>query len=120
MLFLFSWLASGCSFQKPDYLKIISPAELNALIKNEDIFLLEVHTPKQRHIQTTDLFIPYNKIKKHIDNLPEDKKTAIYLYCKSGPMANAAARMLYQLGYRDLTNLKGGANAWGKAGYEFE
>jgi len=113
-------IVTGCSFQKPEYLKMISPAELNTLMQGQDIFLVDVHTPKQRHIKGTDLFIPYNKVEQHIDKLPSDKNAAIYLYCAGGPMGNAAARALHELGYENLSNLAGGAHAWGKAGYAFE
>jgi len=99
---------------------MISAAELNRLMQTGDIFLIDVHTPKQRHIKGTDLYIPFNEIEKYKDELPKDKNTAIYLYCEGGPMGNAAARSLYELGYRHLTNLEGGADAWKKAGLDFE
>ena len=111
---------TGCNFQQPDYLKMISATELNQIMQNEDIFLVDVHTPEQRHIKGTDLFIPYNEIAKYLDKLPKDKNTAIYLYCEGGPMGNAAARSLYELGYRNLTNLEGGTKAWKKAGLALE
>jgi len=113
-------LITGCQFQKPEYLKMISPAELHQAMQNGDIFLVDVHTPQQRHIKGTDLFIPYNEVEKHLDKLPQDKSTAIYLYCEGGPMGNAAARKLSDLGYTNLMNIEGGANAWKKAGYDFE
>ena len=107
---------TGCKFQQPDYLKMISATELNQIMQNQDIFLVDVHTPEQRHIKGTDLIIPYNEIAKYQDKLPKDKNTAIYLYCEGGPMGNAAAKSLNELGYRNLTNLEGGAKAWKKAG----
>ncbi len=113
-------IVTGCMFQKPDYLKVITTSELTQVMQNEDIFLLDVHTPRQKHIKGTDLFIPYNEIEKNMAKLPKDKNTAIYLYCEGGPMGNAAARSLYDLGYRNLNNLKGGASAWRKVGLEFE
>ncbi|NOT10515.1 MAG: rhodanese-like domain-containing protein [Methylococcaceae bacterium] len=111
---------TGCMFQKPDYVKMISAAELNRIMQKEDIFLVDVHVPKQRHIKGTDHFIPFNEIDKYKDALPKDKNTAIYLYCERGPMGNAAARSLYELGYRNLSNLEGGTDAWKKAGLDFE
>jgi rhodanese-related sulfurtransferase len=113
-------LITGCMFQKPDYVKMISATELNRIMQNEDIFLVDVHAPKQRHIKGTDIYIPFNEIEKYKDQLPKDKNTVIYLYCEGGPMGNAAARSLHELGYRNLTNLEGGANAWKKAGLDFE
>ena len=112
--------ATGCNAQQPDDVKMISATELNQIMQNQDIFLVDVHTPEQRHIKGTDLIIPYNEIAKYQDKLPKDKNTAIYLYCESGPMGNAAARSLYELGYRNLFNLEGGAKAWREAGLVFE
>ncbi len=111
---------SACGFLQPDYLKMISSNELNNIMQNEDIFLLDVHTPRQKHIKGTDLFIPYNEVEKYQGQLPEDKNTTIYLYCEGGPMGNAAARSLHDLGYSNLINLEGGANAWRKGGFQFE
>lgn len=116
----FIFIVTGCAFQKPDYVEGITAAELNRIMQHEDIFLVDVHSPEQQHIKGTDLFIPYNEIEKYKDKLPKDKNTAIYLYCEGGPMGNAAARSLYGLGYRNLTNLEGGAKAWRKAGLDFE
>jgi len=120
LLIAFIFIVTGCMFQNPDYLKAITAAELNRIMQNEDIFLVDVHTPEQQHIKGTDLFIPYNEIEKYQDKLPKDKNTAIYLYCEAGPMGNAAARSLYELGYRNLFNLEGGTKAWGKAGFDVE
>ncbi len=119
-IIVFIFIMNGCMFQKPDYLKVITATELNTLMQTQDIFLVDVHTPEQRHIKGTDLFVPYNEIEKYQDKFPKDKNTAIYLYCEAGPMGNAAAKSLYELGYHNLSNLEGGAKAWKAAGFEFE
>ena len=119
-LMAFIFIVTGCNFQQPDQLKMINATELNQIMKNEDIFLVDVHTPEQPHIKGTDIFIPYDDIEQYQDKFPKDKNTAIYLYCKGGPMGNAAAKSLYELGYRNLINLDGGTNAWRKAGLGFE
>jgi len=107
-------------FLKPDYVTVITATELNRIMQHEDIFLVDVHTPEQQHIKGTDLFIPYDKIDKYLNKLPKDKNAAIYLYCEGGPMGNAAAKTLHELGYRKLFNLEGGAKAWQKSGFTFE
>ena len=119
-LIAFIFIVTGCVFQKPDYLKMITATELNRIMQNEDIFLVDVHTPEQQHIKGTDFFIPYNEIEQYKDKFPKDKNTAIYLYCERGPMGNAAARSLYELGYSNLINLEGGTKAWRKAGFDLE
>jgi rhodanese-related sulfurtransferase len=119
-LIAFIFIVTGCMFQKPDYLKMITATELNRIMQNEDIFLVDVHTPEQQHIKGTDFFIPYNETEQYKDKFPKDKNTAIYLYCERGPMGNAAARSLYELGYHNLINLEGGTKAWRKAGFDLE
>lgn len=116
----FCLLLAACSFQKPDYLKDISAAELNQILKTQDIFLVDVHTPEQQHIKGTDLFVPYDQIEKNQAKFPADKNTAIYLYCRTGRMVNAAARSLYELGYHNLNNLDGGTEVWRKNGFALE
>ncbi|MGR9107724.1 MAG: rhodanese-like domain-containing protein, partial [Gammaproteobacteria bacterium] len=114
------FLATGWTFLEPDYVKSISPAQLNEIMQKEDIFLVDVHTPEQRHIQGTDAFIPYDNIENYQSKLPTDKNTPIYLYCEGGPMGIAAAMTLHDLGYSNLLNLEGGSIAWRKAGFDFE
>jgi rhodanese-related sulfurtransferase len=116
----FIFIVTGCMFQKPDFLQMITATELNQIMQNKHILLVDVHVPEQQHIKGTDLFIPFNEIETYKDKFPKDKNTAIYLYCEGGPMGNAAARSLYKLGYRNLFNLEGGTKAWRKAGFDFE
>ena len=118
LIFIFS--LAGCMFLPPEYLKAITAAELHNTMQNGDIFLVDVHTPEQRHIKGTDIFVPFNEIETHQIRFPSDKNAPIYLYCKSGPMANAAAHALYELGYRNMTNLDGGMDAWKKSGFDVE
>lgn len=113
-------LLAACSADKPDYVKAVSAEELQRIMQNEDVFLVDVHTPQQKHIKGTDVFIPYDEIGKHLSQLPADKNTPIYLYCESGRMANIAAKVLHDSGYRTLLNLEGGEKAWRNQGFALE
>ena len=119
-IFSFIFILNGCSSQTPDYLNIIAATELNQVMQNENIFLVDVHTPEQKHIKGTDTFVPFNQIKKYIDKFPQDKNTPIYLYCEGGPMGNTAAKSLHKLGYKNIFNLEGGARAWRNKGLALE
>lgn len=112
LLFVFLVTSPGCGFIKPDNLKLISPQELNAVMSQTDILLIDVHVPEQKHIPGTDLFAPFYKIDDYAEHLPAHKDDPIYLYCKSGPMGNWAARTLFDMGYTNVYNLEGGAEAW--------
>ena len=111
---------AGCGLQPPDYVTMISPDQLKGLMQKQDIFLVDVHTPEQRHIKGTDAFIPFDQVEKYTSQLPQDKSAPIYLYCESGRMANTAAATLHQMGYAHLSNLEGGAKAWRAAGFDLQ
>ena len=91
---------------------MISANSLNTIMKENNVLLVDVHIPEQRHIEGTDLFAPFYKVDNYQEHLPTDKDTPIYLYCKSGPMANWAARTLFDMGYTNIYNLQGGMDAW--------
>lgn len=115
-----TFFLTACGLQQPEYLQMISATELNTTMQAQDIFLVDVHTPKQQPIKGTDLFIPYNAVAQYQEQLPKDKNAPIYLYCLGGPMGTTAAKTLHDLGYTNLINLDGGSNAWRRAGFQFE
>ena len=117
LVLLASMLITACLFAKPDELTMLTPHELHQIMQKQDVFLVDVHVPEQRHIKGTDLFVPFHKIKENIDKFPKDKRTPIYLYCQGGPMGNAAAKTLFESGYKKIYNLQGGKDAWLVAGY---
>lgn len=93
----------------------ISAKDLKTILaSNKEIFLIDVHTPKQKHIEGTDEFIPFDKVSDLSYKLPEDKSAEIVVYCRSGNMSETAAEELLKLGYTNVKNLLGGTYAWEK------
>jgi rhodanese-related sulfurtransferase len=95
----------------------ISVEQLAGMLDDESLTMVNVHIPYEGEIPETDLFIPFDEITDHLDQLP-DKEAPIVLYCRSGNMSTTAARDLAALGYTNLFELDGGFNAWKAAGYE--
>jgi rhodanese-related sulfurtransferase len=95
----------------------VNAAGLAAMLENKDFPLINVHIPYEGELEDTDLFIPYDEIEQHLDQLPADKNARIVLYCRSGRMSTEAAQVLAGLGYTDVWNLDGGMVEWQQAGY---
>lgn len=92
--------------------KLISSAEFVNITKEQDAFIIDVHTPKQTHIPGTDALIPFDQIKDYQDQLPVDKSTPIIVYCRSGNMSATASEEIASLGYSNVYDLEGGTNVY--------
>lgn len=101
--------------------KDITSEELKEMLdKGEDMLLVDVHIPEQRHMKGTDIFIPYNEIGNNLGLLPKNKDAKIVLYCRSGSMSREAAQKLADLGYKNVYNHLGGTIDWRNKGFDFE
>lgn len=116
------WITSGSTKQntlnssvsptKNSTVKLVSSQEFATLIKDENAFVIDVHTPEQTHIPGTDAVISFDQIRGNIDKLPADKSTPILVYCQSGNMSARASSEIVALGYTTVYDLEGGTNAY--------
>ena len=96
----------------------VTPGELAAMLQHKNFLLINVHVPYEGELRNTDLFIPYDEIAAHVDELPTDKDASLVLYCRSDAMSRSASETLAKLGYTQVYNLSGGFDAWQAAGYD--
>lgn len=94
----------------------VSVGEFVEMIDRKDFILINTHIPYEGEIPGTDLLIPYNEIQRYKNKLPGDRNSRLVVYCKTGPMGDAAARQLVQMGYTHVIHFKGGMNGWERAG----
>ena len=95
----------------------IDAENLMAEMDIKDFQLINVHIPYGGEIPGTDADIAYNRV-EDITAMYPDKEQTLVLYCRSGSMSAAASAELTSLGYKNIIELKGGYNAWQRAGGE--
>lgn len=94
----------------------VSPDDFARAVAEPDRVTINVHIPYEGEIAGTDLEIPYDEIEQRADQLPQDRSTALAVYCRSGPMSRTAMDTLARLGYSDIVELDGGMRAWTASG----
>jgi len=90
-------------------IKQVSPRELD---QKKGMMLLDVRTDKeyeQGHIPGA-VHVPLADIGNRIKKLKKDKELVVY--CQSGNRSIWAIKRLLGMGYKNLSNLKGGYSAW--------
>ncbi len=107
--------SNGWSMDSNGY-QNISMDRFVKMMEHKDFVLIDVHIPYAGEIPETDLLIPFNDIKRHKNELPNDKNTKIVVYCMSGPMGYVAAEKLAGMGYRHVIHFQGGMVSWKNSG----
>jgi rhodanese-related sulfurtransferase len=110
-----------------DQIKSVSVQELKSFINDPNIIIIDVQSkdaveksgmiPNAIHSNRGFLEFyfdqrPDNPFKK-LDVKPEDK---IVVYCGAGGQGALATKTLQDMGFKDVSNLEGGSNAWVEAG----
>ena len=105
----------GWAMEKKAY-QNISADQFVKMLDQKDFTLINVHIPYQGEIARTDLLIPFNKIDRYENQLPDDKDAKMVVYCMMGPMGRIAAEKLVSMGYSQVIHLQGGMVAWQRVG----
>jgi phage shock protein E len=111
-------LFSGCSSNtvetKEKSFANITPEEAKKGLDSEKgIIVLDVRTKEEYetgHIKDS-ILIPVDNLKAEAENKLKDKDAVIFVYCRSGSRSFTAAKILVELGYKNVYNL-GGINNW--------
>ncbi len=99
---LFLFLLTGCSKEEGTITKITC-VKMKELLTSSKAVLLDVRSKEEYdegHLEKAE-----NRPLTKIDELKLDKKTPIIVYCKSGFRSNEAAKMLLDMGYKNIYDL---------------
>lgn len=94
----------------------ISAEDLHEKLKlKEKMFLLDVRNPdefEQMRLGKGEILIPLGQLRKRLEELPQDKKTEIIVWCKISLRGYEGALILQANGYTNVKVLEGGLVAW--------
>lgn len=99
--------------KKTTYTNIESEEAKDRLDSEKGIILLDVRTKEEYdsgHIKDS-MLIPVDVLKDEAESKLKDKEAPIFVYCRSGNRSVTAAKILVDLGYKNVYNL-GGINRW--------
>jgi len=122
------WMLSGMAIaliiyliysEKPKKYKIIDANEAVNIINAGNNIIVDVRETKEVHNKiNTAVNIPLSDIKNKISEL--DKNKTIITYCKNGLRGQTAANLFVKNQFTNIYALKGGFDAWQKAGLPIE
>jgi rhodanese-related sulfurtransferase len=96
----------------------VEPAAAQQQIESAKPFVLDVREPAELASGKIagSTHIPIRDLPKMIAKLPENKAAPIVTYCKVGFRGGMATTFLRMWGYTNVRTIKGGLDAWEKAG----
>lgn len=96
----------------------LSPAQARPLVESGEVFLVDVREPAEwssgglRSAQR----IPFSQFDQRLGEIPLDRE--VLVYCAGGARSRRALVRLARAGYKRLSNLDGGIQAWKASGFE--
>jgi molybdopterin/thiamine biosynthesis adenylyltransferase/rhodanese-related sulfurtransferase len=100
-----------------------SPQQVNELLKNngKSPVLLDVRESdewRQGHLEGA-IPLPRGFLEIKVESAIPDKNTPIVAYCAGGVRSLLAAKVMREMGYRDVTSMAGGYGAWKNGGFKW-
>jgi rhodanese-related sulfurtransferase len=95
-----------------DYYTVGKVAQLKQMLKEEDVFLVDVREPAEYalgHIGNA-INIPLRTLVENLDKIP--KKQPVVVYCSSGYRSAMAVMSLHLLGYDNVRGFPPSMNGW--------
>ncbi len=94
---------------------ILDVADYKEVVVGEAVQLVDVRTPKEYQEGFIDdaINIDYlNQVTFNTAFEKLDKNKPLYIYCRSGNRSQKSAKLLLDLGFTEIYDLKGGYIAW--------
>lgn len=122
-LFVIAFFGMGCTqtgasdrVYSDEGFSVIAPLEFAKRLEDNsaDYYLIDIRTPEEyedMQLQGATLINYYaSDFRANLEKLDKDKP--VYLYCATGGRSSSATKIMHTLGFKSVTDLKGGIYAW--------
>ncbi|WP_162984949.1 rhodanese-like domain-containing protein [Mesonia aquimarina] len=113
VIFLFSIACKDQPKEDLSTIQMVSPNEMEELIKIESTQLVDVRTEKEfasGHIEGAHNIVYDEHFIEKLASLDKSKPVAVY--CHSGGRSEKCAKILKEAGFKKIYDLKGGITQW--------
>jgi len=93
----------------------LEPQDWKAQLNTDDAVILDVRTPEEHNQEVipNSRLLNIQESNHFIDKVQEfDKNKKYMVYCHAGGRSAVACKLMKQLGFNDVYNLKGGITEW--------
>jgi len=114
ILLMFIVLIASCKEQVAQS-TIVSVEEFKTIVLDKEVQLVDVRTQdefNEGHIGDAINIDYFEEDSFALKFAQFDKDQPIYIYCKSGGRSQKSAKLLQELGFKEIIDLKGGYDAW--------
>ncbi|GEQ87284.1 hypothetical protein ULMS_27920 [Patiriisocius marinistellae] len=115
--------ADGNTVQGGKIVKVLAPQAMHDVLKdNPNAQLVDVRTTdefKVSHLKDAqNICVTDNDFKEKAENL--DRNKPVYVYCKRGGRSARAAKILQEMGFKEIYDLDGGITKWEGEDFDVE
>jgi|SRR5690606_6927836 rhodanese-related sulfurtransferase len=114
LILLTSLFFVSCKGQETEHFKILDSAQYEQIITQNEVTIIDVRTPgeyKSGHIKNAqNINVQSGDFKAKMQNFEKEKP--IYIYCRSGARSANAGKILEEMGFTEIYDLKGGVLSW--------
>lgn len=107
---------ASCKSTAPT-VNVINPSAYETAINRQSVTIIDVRTPEEYAAGHLPGAVNVNVQNETFAQLilQHSKKKPIYIYCQSGKRSAKASEQMKVLGFKDITDLKGGFKNWNGA-----
>jgi len=104
----------SCKGQETDHFKILDSAQYEQIITQNEVVIIDVRTPAEYqngHLENAqNINVQSRDFSVRMENF--DKERPVYIYCRSGSRSIKAGKILEDMGFTEIYDLKGGILSW--------